>query len=132
MRYSVQAQAAERGETWSPPLCDADSACRAADSDPCSYSCVARDECDGDVVTAALIGEDKIYCNCVDHADPRRFGMYWSCDNTPVNGTQHQHGFARVPDILREENDQRQITILSMELEDDLEVIVPEKECCLL
>ena len=43
-----------------------------------------------------------------------------------VNGTQHQHGFARVPDILREENDQRQITILSMELENDLEVIVAE------
>ena len=108
-------------------MCDADTACRFADDDPCSYSCVARDECDGNVVTAALIGEDKIYCNCVDHHDPPRFGMYWSCDNTPVNGTQHQSGFARVPDILREDvSDDRQIAILSMELENDLEAILAE------
>ena len=64
-----------------------------------------------------LVGTDKIYCNCVEHGDPARFDFYFSCDNTPVNGTHHQHGFARVPDVLREkEYDHRQITILSEEL----------------
>jgi len=123
---NCETEAAARGETWSPPLCDGDSACRAADDDPCSYSCVAKDECDGAIISASLIGDDKIYCNCVAHDDPPRFGMYWSCDNTPVGDTQHQFGFARVPDILREQNDERQISILSMELERDLQEIVAE------
>ena len=61
MRYSLQALAAERGEIWSPPLCDADSACRAADSDPCSYSCVARDEYVGERLTLAeQLGVDEM------------------------------------------------------------------------
>ena len=51
--------------------------------------------------------------------------MYWSCDNRPVNGTQHQFGFARVPGIHREdENDTRQVAILPMSKETDLTVII--------
>ena len=76
-----------------------------------------KNECEGDYYTAMLAGTDKIICNCIEHGDPPRFDFYFSCDNTPVNGTQHQHGFARVPDVLREnENDDRLITILSENL----------------
>ena len=51
--------------------------------------------------------------------------MYWSCDNRPVNGTQHQFGFARVPGIHREdENDTRQVAILPMTKETDLAAII--------
>ena len=81
-----------------------------------------KPECDGELYTAMLVGTDKIYCNCVEHGDPAH--------NTPVNGTHHQHGFARVPDVLREkEYDHRQITILSEELTvEDLKIKVAQNK----
>ena len=75
-----QDKAALKGEKWEPPFCDSETACRAAEEDPCSYSCIDRNNCH-DCLQEYKI-DDKLYCDCSRKCDPPRFGMYWSCDNT--------------------------------------------------
>ena len=106
------------GPDWNPPLCGADSACQASATDPCSFSCIKKPDCP-DCLYEYMIG-DKLYCDCNRKCDPPRYDMYWSCDNTEVNGTSHQHGFARVPAIQRDSaNDLRKITLMpDMDVDD--------------
>ena len=88
----------DRLPNWVPPFCDMETqACKQAEDDKCSYSCISKDQCEGKIETIKF-GDDFLdgyVCNCVDQ-DPKRFEFVWSCDNTPIVGnsseTQHQYG----------------------------------------
>ena len=66
------------GENWSTPICDEDSTCQASASDPCSFQCIKKVNCQQQVVEYCFDG--ACYCDCT--TDVPRFGSYWSCDNT--------------------------------------------------